>query len=317
VQENIAAVMQGAQLKAHEQQDHLSHIHEHLRFITDPMQGANPVFGGQQLQVVLRHCMEHLMMLYDVSSHVMAQAMAAMMGVQAPPDTLVAAAADKAAQTNQQNLAPLLQMFQQAGQIIQQRMPPQPMDPSQVTLQAAMAETERRKADDGQKHAVAMGKLELEGKKLAEGLRQQAEALQKTVGLEIGKQQQAMTIEMEKLRQGWQDLQLQAEKQAAERDARLHDMLSALAEKSVQGSEIPQQPVAPEMPDLTPHIDRIERLMAQQQQGQQGQQGEALTAALQGISQLLQQTSRRPNKILRDANGEAVGMIHDPSMELQ
>jgi hypothetical protein len=249
------------------------------------------------------------MMLYDVTSHTMASAISSMMGMQAPPDTLVAEAADKASQINMPNLQPLLQMFQQASQLVQQKMPPQPMDPVKATSDAALAQTKQRAEAEARKFDVEMRKLDVAQQKAAEEQAYQAKVFQDTFRQSMEEQQRSFMVELEKLRQAQQEIQLLAEKQSAERDLKFHELLSQLAERSAQQSAV-AAPTQPEMPDLTPHIDRIEKLVGQQSQDQHGA---AMAAALQGIQQLLQQGAQRPNKLVRDEKGDAVGMVFDPN----
>jgi hypothetical protein len=252
--------------------------------------------------------MEHLMMLYDVTTHAMASAISGMMGMQAPPDTLVAEAADKASQINMPNLQPLLQMFQQASQLVQQKMPPAPMDPVKATSDAAIAQTKQRAEAEARKFDVEMRKLDIAQQKAAEEQAYQAKVFQDTFRQSMEEQQRSFMVELEKLRQAQQEIQLLAEKQSAERDLKFHELLTQLAERSAQQSVTAQE--TPALPDLSPHIDRIEKLVGQQAQDQNGA---ALAAALQGIQQLLQQSAQRPNKLVRDEKGDAMGMVFDPN----
>jgi len=147
VQENVAAVLQGVPLQAHPQQDHMAHVMEHLRFILDPLQGGAPGVNPQALSGILNHCQQHLMFLYANNTMMGAQQMAqqAMMaGMQPQQEQLIAQAAQAGAQALQQQMPQLVQMLQQAAQLVQSKMPPAPMDPAQASLQAAMAETQRR-----------------------------------------------------------------------------------------------------------------------------------------------------------------------------
>lgn len=329
VSENIAAVLQGAPLQAQPQQDHMSHLHEHLRFICDPMQGANPTVAGPALMQVWQHCTQHLMLMYQTVVQATTQTLTMLNAAQGhplAPELAASSAADAAQKMMTKQIQPLMQLFQQAQQIVQSKQPPQPMDPTQATFQAAKAETDRRAAADKAANDLAQRKQTFDEKLQTEEMRQAAENLRNEV-LQAQKQmQQDVMVELGKLAQGQQELQLEAEKLTMEKDQRFHDLLSQLAEMSTQVSAQAEQlgkvqtaPPQPEAPDLTPHLDRLESILQQHAQQQQNDQhGQALTAALGGIQQLLQQSAQRPNKVVRDPKtGDIVGLMHDPSMGAQ
>lgn len=149
VQENVAATLQGVPLQANPQQDHMAHLNEHLRFLTDPLQGASPVMPPPAMQAIFQHCLQHLMFHYMTTTMQGAQQMALQMqaaGLPPPgsPDAMLAQTAVATQEALGEQGQAMAQMLGQVAQMVQSRMPPAPLDPAQATLQAAMAETQRR-----------------------------------------------------------------------------------------------------------------------------------------------------------------------------
>lgn len=149
VSENTRALM-GSPLKASPDQDHLAHLQEHLRALNDPLLGGNPLFPGPLLQNILANCAQHLVFLYSASAMTAATVRMAKTGGQDREKT-IADAAGEVMGGLQEVLPQLAQQIAQAQQLVMSKMPQPPQDPAvQATLQAAMAETERRKAVDAQ-----------------------------------------------------------------------------------------------------------------------------------------------------------------------
>lgn len=157
VTENYKAVTEGAPLKASEEQDHVAHIQEHLRFVTDPMFGAGPTIAGPQLQGILAHCQQHLMFVYMGISATAAAIHTAQTGEEG--DMAIAKATQFAAEQFAQLAQQLNPAFEEAAQIVQSKMPQPPGDPAvEKTFEAAMAEIERKKQADKQAHDLALQK---------------------------------------------------------------------------------------------------------------------------------------------------------------
>lgn len=323
VSENQAALT-GAPLKADRNQDHLAHLHEHVRVLLDPMIGAGPLFSGQQLNGILQHCAQHVEMLYGLEVFNEASQLgvqSAMSGIEPgsiSPDQVAAMAAkvsfDKRMGQGGYGQA-LMQQLQQAAQLVQKKMPPSPMDPTQATLQAAMAETKRRadkdKADveyNAKKLDTEQKTLKAEADRWAAEFKRDAEALRQELQQSAQKANDArqaiddnFLIQMTKLNQTTQ--QLLADNQA--RDEEIGQRLGAV-EQTV--SKPPPEP--PKQPDLTPHLQALAEAQDRTHAG--------LQALHQGIQALHQQSQQRPNKVVRDPKtGDIVGMTYDPNLGAQ
>jgi len=149
VTENMKALM-GAPLKASPEQDHLAHLQEHIRCLNDPLLGGNPLFPGPLLQNIMANCAQHLVFLYGASAMTAATVRMAQTGGQEREKTIAEAAGAAMAAVSAQ-LPGLVEALTKTQQLVASKMPPPQQDPAvAATLQAAMAETERRKAVDAQ-----------------------------------------------------------------------------------------------------------------------------------------------------------------------
>jgi hypothetical protein len=330
VTENQQALLIGAQLKADPAQDHLAHLMEHVRILIDPMIGAGPLYQGQQLMPILQHCGQHMAFLYknDVFKH------SAQLGVQAavqgiPPGTLtpdqIAAQAAAIAQKENMNgpLGPLFQQLGHAAQIVQGKMPPQPMDPVQSTFNAAKMETDRRAKADQDKAALDKARLDFEQQLAGKTMQQELQNQQQTLMAQMKKDNDLLQAKLKDIEQKQQTaddsflieiMKLNKENQqgqadAAAREAEMGQRLGAV-ETAVNAP--PETP-----PDPTPHLDRLQQIVEQGKQAAPQQPDvhqQALMAAVQGIHGLLAQ--KRPNKIVRDPKtGDAIGMTYDQNLE--
>jgi len=162
VQENMMCVT-GIPLKAFPDQDHLAHIEVHLRFILSPLLGGGPAYAGPQLGPLLGHITEHLTLYYP-QMVAQTQTVAVMQGLLLPdatPERTMAVGMAGFDQTQMQKLQPLLQMLQQAQQLVQSKMPPPPMDPqAQVTMQVAQMEDARAKMQMQADQQLAQAKMQ-------------------------------------------------------------------------------------------------------------------------------------------------------------
>ena len=149
VNENVRAVS-GVPLKAFPEQDHLAHIEVHLRFILSPMLGGGPIYSGQQLAPLLAHVGEHFTMVYPqllAEAQLMAVSQGRLLPDESPERTMAVGMANFGMAV-QSRVAPIMQMLQQAQHLVQQKMPPPPMDPqAQVAMQVAQMEDARAKMD--------------------------------------------------------------------------------------------------------------------------------------------------------------------------
>lgn len=149
VSENQKALM-GSPLKADPHQDHLAHLQEHLRCLNDPLLGQNPLFPGPLLQNILANCAQHIVFLYSAAAMTAGAERVRQNGGQ-DPEKSVADAAGEAMRHLNEVLPNLAKQLADAQELVAKKMPQPPQDPAvTATLQAAMAETERRKAVDAQ-----------------------------------------------------------------------------------------------------------------------------------------------------------------------
>jgi hypothetical protein len=184
VQENIFAVS-GIPLKAFPEQDHLAHVEVHLRFILSPLLGAGPVYAGPQLAPILAHVGEHMTMYYPqmvAQTQTMAVAQGALLP-DASPERTMAVGMSGIDQVMGPQLQTLLQMLQQAQQLVQSKMPPPPMDPqAQVAMQVAQMEDARAKAQ-------MQADMQLEQAKMQSGAQLEQAKMQADIQLEQAKMQ--------------------------------------------------------------------------------------------------------------------------------
>lgn len=209
VTENYKAVTESAPLKAAEEQDHVAHIQEHLRFVTDPMFGAGPAIAGPQLAPILAHCQQHLMFIYLGISATLAAIHTAQTGEEG--DIAIAKSSKFAAEKFAEIAKQLNPGFEQAAKIVQDKMPQPPGDPAvEKTFEAAMAEIERKKQADKlahdlatQKHndeqALAAAKRSAEERNLE--FERRMECFREVVNLQIADIQEAGKQQVEELRQ--------------------------------------------------------------------------------------------------------------------
>ena len=281
VNENMQAILKNAPLRAAPEQDHLAHLREHLRFLTDPMGGANAVMPGGALAQILSHCAEHLTYLYvshvaRVGPDIAAQALGE--GHKPNADTLSAAAAGLAAkQFNQMpEITALIPLFDQASKMVQSKQPPQPMDPTMATMQAAKDETERQKARDA---ADAQAKAQ-ELAQTAQKQRDDAQAEMQKLGIEVQsilndvrekmKQQDIENRqEWERIRQGWAAQETAAAKVGNERDDEIKNLLNTLMQR-LEAPD-PKEIVAPAMDAIDAVGDNVKKLTEVHQATQDAQ----------------------------------------------
>lgn len=247
VNENAQAVLKNAPLRAAPEQDHLAHLREHLRFLTDPMGGGNAIMPGAALGQILSHCVEHLTYLYIshvamVGPEIAEQALSA--GHKPNADTLSAAAAGLAAKKfgAMPEIEALVPLFTQAEQMVKSKQPPAPMDPTMATMQAAKMETDRQTAKDKQDAALKSQEL---AQKQKESQDEHAAKMQ-----QMGVDAQAILQEMrqqakdaadesrrawEEIRQGWATIQTTMAKVGIEKQAQADD----LSLRTQQGLDTP------------------------------------------------------------------------------
>jgi hypothetical protein len=152
-----SAMSLGRPAFAYPRQDQLAHIQAHLAFALDPALGSNRLIAPKYIPNVLEHIKQHMMLWYtnQMSTYVQGET-----GVQFGKyedsklvkqiDNAVALASTHLSMDTEEVFKGLLPALEQLGQMMQQFKPPAPpMDgEAQAVLQASMAETQRRAAED-------------------------------------------------------------------------------------------------------------------------------------------------------------------------
>lgn len=151
INENIMASL-GQPVVAFPDQDHLAHIQCHAMFLEDPMLGANPLFAPQAIPALLDNLKQHMLFYYGMTVFETAQKALSDTGekrdlnefkeindpaVSSEFDRLLAAAVQHVHPQLQQTFQKLGPLIQKCEQQLKQSQPPQPMDPSQASLQIA------------------------------------------------------------------------------------------------------------------------------------------------------------------------------------
>jgi len=166
--ENSAMAL-GRPAFAYPRQDHLAHIQAHLAFALDPNLGMNNLIAPKYIPQALEHIKQHMMLWY---TNQMQTYVTGKTGVKIDNyensklvkeiDRAIAVASDHVKMDTQQVFQGVIPALQQLGQFMQQFKPPAPpMDSeSQAVLQASMAETQRRAAQDQASNQIKMADMQ-------------------------------------------------------------------------------------------------------------------------------------------------------------
>ena len=142
---------------AYPRQDHLAHIQTHLTFALDPALGSNRLIAPKLIPQALEHIKQHMMLWYtqQVQGYVLAAGDVKLgkyeeSKIAKEIDRAIAVASDHVSLDSAQVFQGVLPALEQLGQLMQQFKPPAPPmeGEAQAVLQASMAETQRRTADD-------------------------------------------------------------------------------------------------------------------------------------------------------------------------
>lgn len=165
--ENTALVF-GKPIVAFPHQDHLAHLKTHLEFALNPVLGSNPLFVPKVVPPLLDHFSQHMSLWYlgrvygIVRQHVQGELSEYMEiqddRVKAEIDRTIAMASTQVNREAQQYLQPFIQAIPQLQQLMQQFMPPQPMDPSQAQLQ-------KTQMDNASREKIAQGNQQIANQK--------------------------------------------------------------------------------------------------------------------------------------------------------
>lgn len=187
VNENVAAAL-GRPVVAFPEQDHIAHLKTHLSFMMNPMLGSGPMFQQTFLPGILNHLKEHVALWYMKTTTELAESVADVdldaLGKEQHSDEdkrafdrMLAEASTVVSEKAGDVFADLPPIIEQAQQMVQQFMPPPPMDPAQVAAQSAQ-----------QQMQIQGQKMQLEGQKM----QQQAQ-------MDQAKMQQQAQLEQQKL----------------------------------------------------------------------------------------------------------------------
>ena len=185
--ENIAMAL-GHLAFAYPGQDHIAHLHVHIEFALNPMFGANPLLSQALLPACLEHIKQHMTLWYRERIHhyggkgVNLDKYGTEKRLVHTIDDLMVKAQQHVMLDAQQVFPAIMQGIQQMQQLQQQlaQQKPQPQDPvAQATLQASMAETQRRAARDKQDGQLAAQKMTLEQQEMAQRMQMELDQKQK------------------------------------------------------------------------------------------------------------------------------------------
>jgi hypothetical protein len=165
----IVAAMNGRQIAAQPQMNHMEHIQEELAYLLDPVFGAaNPVLINPGFQMIMNDIQQHLLLLFQqMKQQAMQMAQQQVMGMlaqrmqgQVPPEAMqqvmqqqlqssqaaqiIQQITQQAFAQQQQQLQPMVQALQQADQIVKAKMPP-PQDPqAQAMMQVTQMQEQTK-----------------------------------------------------------------------------------------------------------------------------------------------------------------------------
>ena len=151
-----AAMALGKPAFAYPRQDQLAHIQTHLNFALDPSLGSNTLIAQAYVPNVLEHLKQHMMLWYtnQMKTYVTGGSNIRLDKYEDSKlvlqiDKAMALASDHVKMDAEQVFAKVVPALQQLGQLMQQFKPQPPMDgEATAVLQASMAETQRRAAND-------------------------------------------------------------------------------------------------------------------------------------------------------------------------
>jgi hypothetical protein len=305
IQENMYAVS-GAPLKAFPDQDHLAHVETHLRFILSPLLGAGPLYSGQQLAPIMAHVGEHMTMYYP-QMVAQSQAMAVAQGALLPdtsPERSVAVGMSGLDQVMTPQLAPIMQMLQQAQQLVQSKMPPPPMDPQvQATMQVAQMEDARAKMEMQANQQIAQAKLQMEGQKMQAEHAFKMQSAQSDMQIEqfklqMAQQAEAMSQQVEVMKNEADNKQKQmTELLKNEQDGLVNVLIATIREESAK-----RDTVQPREPSGGLADDALIKMQTMLQTLEKAQSQDALATMTQALKELLNSQSMHQERTLQLAN---------------
>jgi len=282
-----AAAMRGTPIKAAPPQDHLAHVMAHIGFIVNPVNTLIPS-PMPQLGGLFAHIQEHLLMLYEVT----AQAKSAIVQMQNPnlsPEQAVM----RGAQAAQQEIAGLLSdvapMFQAAGKVVQEKMPPPPMDPAiKATYDVGMAEVQRKAALD--KSEQERKAAELQSSNQLEKLRQTLDA--RAAEAKAASDMQIAVMREESAKQ-LSSISSQVELMKNDADNKQKQITELLKNRDDNQTAVLIAQLKEQLTAVSPQQPQQDNSMLQEMQKmlgelQKAKTDDALSAVMQGLSSLIE-----------------------------
>lgn len=268
----IMAAMSGQQIMAQQQMDHMSHISEELSYLLDPIFGAaNPTLMNPGFQVIMQDVYQHMMFLYQsLKNQAMQQAtqelsvfmVEQLMASGYLPERIqllvqqqmgspqvsqqINARAFEIFKAQEQGLQWLLQLQQQAAELVKTKVPPPQLDPqTQAAIQIAQMQ-EQTKAQIAQlKDANDKSKLQLEEKMSAQKIELE-KFIESTIKPEAERTKQIVEIEKNNadnsiksqtdLAKNLQDNEIELQKN--QEDNRTQILINQMREESAREREI-------------------------------------------------------------------------------
>jgi hypothetical protein len=172
--EENSAMALGRPAFAYPRQDQLAHIQAHLTFALDPTLGSNRLIAPRYIPLVLEHIKQHMMLWYtnQMNTYITAGTNVQLgkyedSKVAKEIDQAIALASDHMKLDSAEVFKGVMPALQQLGELMQQFKPPAPpMDgEAQAVLQASMAETQRRTANDQARLALDTQKFQMQMEK--------------------------------------------------------------------------------------------------------------------------------------------------------
>ena len=181
-EENCAMSM-GHMGFAYPGQDHIAHIQVHLMYALDPVFGSNPIIAPTYIKAALEHIKQHIVMWYrdEINRYAGHGETVDLNKYQNKKmtheiDDLILVSARHVQLDTKQILAGLLPSLSQMMQLAQHFAPKPQQDP---VLQASLAETQRRAAQDQKQDQFNQAKLQTDAQLKQAEITQKSDAEQK------------------------------------------------------------------------------------------------------------------------------------------
>lgn len=309
------AAMQGMQLKAAPNQDHMAHISAHVFYLANPTVVQNPLVPGLPLMALLGHVQQHIMLLQQQIVANTAAKVAAESGMTSQ-DQLMATAIRAAAPEITRVITPVLEFVGELQKQIQAKMPTPQLPPEvQASIQIAQMDINRKaqmdKATLELKNAEQQARQAMEQQQLAlDSMQQRFEQAIETQRLGLEAQNSKLTAQVDLMNNRHDNEQKQLTELLKNRDDNFTKLEIALQNglKEVQQSvtQAPQQSSTPQV-DLSPYVEKMQGLL---DQINQSKTNDALTTVVQGLQQTIQTLSQPRRTVLEtDKQGRAIGAI--------